>query len=173
MAKAPSTSRAPWKRTRAYHSWVSVVKSARTFDLNTYRDEMESLHKSRTSRFLLRRSRKVTMARMSAASMKDVSVRSRLTEIAIITRRILAELKTANQSLHHYLNGSGMITGRTQPERKSTIYTILKPGEELALRMEQLISDIEFVISDIDKAAWALKLQVEAMQAASRPEMVV
>ena len=164
-------SRTPWKHTRAYQSWVSVVKSARTFDLDKYRDEMEALHKSRTSRSLLHR--KVNMVRMSAASMKDVSVRSRLTEIVITTRRILGELKTANQSLRHYLNGSGMIIGRTQAERASSIHTILKPGEELALRMDQLITDIEFVIKDIDKAAWALKLQVEALQAASRPEMVV
>lgn len=134
--------------------------------------EVESIHATRSVRFLKTDDAKY-IERVVEACVRDQSQRSRLTEIIMKCHLAEKTLSEALDKLREYLlmtYGQELGFVRTKEERGAVVRMALAPFHKFVHDVTTLKELCELVISDIDKAAWALKMQVSAYELHNRPE---
>ncbi len=135
-------------------------------------DEIKRLHKLRLIR-TMKPSDRDYVKKLVEASAQDQSTRSRLSEIRITTIKAVRSLESAVSSLKDYLiveYSTDLSFVRTKGERENIIDTLLSKYKKYIDAVNSVSEQCLVVIEDIDKAAWSLKLQLDALQMTNRPE---
>lgn len=137
--------------------------------------EVMDIHRTRAVRFLSRNDGRF-IEKIVDASLRDQANRSRLAEISMQCFRAQASLEEALTPLQEYLlmtYGPEMSFVRTKDERKQLVEMALRPFYKFISQTQRLRELTDIVISDIDKAAWGLRLLVNAYELSNRPEQTI
>ena len=137
--------------------------------------EVLDMHKTRAVRFLSRGDGHF-IEKLVDASLRDQASRSRLAEISMHCFRAQSSLMEAVQPLQEYLimtYGPEMSFVRTKDERKQLVDMALRPFHKFIQQCTTLRSLTDIVIADVDKAAWSLRLMVNAYELTNRPEQTI
>lgn len=141
---------------------------------NSLTEEVMDIHKTRSVRFLSRNGNDGRfIEKIVDSSLRDQANRSRLAEISMQCFRAQASLNEALEPLQEYLimtYGPEMSFVRTKDERKQLVEMALRPFYKFISQCGTLRQLTDIVISDIDKAAWSLKLLVSTYELNNRPE---
>jgi len=152
---------------------ITEVKTV-TLDPEDYYKELLYLHKRRKSTKLLAK-KAVSAKVLQRASAQDQAYRSRC--IAV-----LAECKKLHNWIrpmvdHAKLQVITLCPGDVPPTPKGEKLAYLEHGINLRLPViAALLNTIElanYVVEDIDKAAWNLKFQLQAFELVTRPEYIL
>jgi len=155
---------------RAYQSWKRLVVSALDFPLNAYEEEMTDIHKHR----LVRNPKgRMSSEKIFKISRQEVMARARIVEMVVSSKKMHYRLATANKACKDFLNSVKYIKGRTQAERASQIAGIVKKGTDRESEFAAFLASVQYIIDDIDKTYWNLKLQMDALNLASKPELSI
>lgn len=137
--------------------------------------EVMDIHKTRSIRYLSRTEGRF-IEQIVDASLRDQANRSRLAEISMVCFRAAASLEEALTPLQEYLimtYGPEMSFVRTKDERKQLVEMALRPFYKFISQCTTLRQLTDIVIVDIDKAAWSLKLLINAYELQNRPEQTI
>ncbi len=107
------------------------------------------------------------------AVMMDQSIRSRLTEILVACITVESRLKDGLKKLTDYISveySTELSKWRTKDERKTFVETILRNPYSYREKVEVLRMKIEIIVTDIDKAGFALKNTIQALELVVKPE---
>lgn len=137
-----------------------------TIPLDTLAEEISSTHATRLTRRLNALDSKL-VEKVINANIHDQSVRSRLAEIIITLVRSKSTLSDALESLRHYFLTSYQFElrqFRTKEERAMILNMALRTFDSYLTRVELVKVSAELIVSDIDKASWALRSIIDAMK---------
>ena len=146
-----------------------------TLDGDELRQEVESLHEGRTASKLdrPRKNKKIGPNTLRAAATREQAVRSRIVGIQMEINEVLGSVEpmrdaTVAYMMAHYSNRIP-IKGVTDQR------TYLRSGLEARLPWFDALSKAreaaKYVIEDIDKASWNLRLIATTFELNTRPEM--
>lgn len=134
--------------------------------------EIETLHKLREVRRLNPLDPRFIDA-IVKANTTDQTTRSRLTEISLNCFKAISTLEAAMDSMRKYLivkYTHELRQYRTKDERLMIINIALKTFLKYIDAVRVVHESASMVVSDIDKAAWSLKLSLMAVQTHSERE---
>jgi len=150
-----------------YKKFCGILEVTRTsIDLDKSMREVMSLHLSRTSRNLLGADR-YSPKRLIDASLKDLSNRSRMVEIRVRNDMALSHLREAIKALRRYISteyADDLKEFSTVDQRRSFVDRIMKSANQLVSEGEALLSTIDQLVTDIDKAGYNIKAVVSCLQ---------
>lgn len=160
-----------------------VKRLSRSFDslpyyqlpFNDLTDEVRTMHETRRVRNLKTKTSNF-VDDIIKANLQDVSFRSRLVEIMMTARSSQRKLEQALDPMVEYVMveyAPQLKTVRTKDERKQYIRTALAKFYKHIAKAEALYEIAEMVVFDIDKAAYGLKLTVDALKISSQKEQYV
>lgn len=92
-------------------------------------------------------------------SLDEISQRARLTEILVKAKRASAMIQPVVDGLWHHITGTyaeELKSFRTKGERESAISAVLNKGYVLIAELDNLITQCELVIKEIDQTSFAL-----------------
>ena len=143
--------------------------------LDEFRIEMDTTFASRKVRQLKTSTRDSGFAQnIIDALMEDQAIRGRFTEILTACIRCDRTLSASMEKMRAYLmieyHGSIVRLYGTKIERERFIDYMMKTYEEYRKKVIILREQLELMITDIDKAGFAIKNSVEAIKLLSRPE---
>lgn len=134
--------------------------------IETLITEIESSHKIRKIRRLNPEDPKFVDA-LIQANVNDQATRSRMTEIMMTCIRASTTLEAALEALSNHLliTYSEQLRGfRTKEERKKVIDIALSSFTKYVSKVITLRDLAQFVVNDIDKGNWSLRLTVDALK---------
>jgi len=152
-----------------YAKWKAIVKAAMKFDAGRWSAEVETLHKARKSRFL----RKPSATALLEASAVDTGARSRMVELRMRARALSREVGMANEALTNFMWNKKLLPGPTNEARSRQAKAVTRRGQEVRAALDAFVENVDDAVEDIDKAAWAMKLMMEAIEVISRKETVL
>ena len=160
--------------------WVkycSIVERMQERNLMSYVKELETLHKSRSGRRLMLKS-KINVDDLIQVNLEDMSYRSRFVEIQIQINRLHRTLEVAlDATTNHIMSNHAaqlvLHSGKTKADRAAFVETMLSAGWLLLSRMDNITSICADLIKDIDQAAWATKNLVELIKLSIHHENIV
>lgn len=109
-------------------------------------------------------------------SLDEVSHRARLTEILVTAKRSYEELDGVVSSVSRYItaNYSSHVSDlRTKGERDNVISTLFTKGYELLSSMDNLATQCELVIKEIDQTSFSLTRIANLYELVIRRESIV
>lgn len=142
----------------------STVK--KSLDIHRIADEAKVLHLSRTSTQIYKL--KLEPTSLAEAALKDVSVRSRLSELkaSAYRQKIVLEKATEKCQAHVsvvYQAEIKLLTSNAS-DRKHLFNKILAPIVELISDLDGLLEILEIHLKDIDQASFALRNATEMLK---------
>lgn len=141
--------------------------------IESYEKEIETYHKARTIQRLNSRSSDFIDTVVEAVT-TDISTRSRLTFLGLQCIKSSKSLELAVNSLSDYIlsNYSEKIKklASTISERQKLIDAAMKEFKHYIIRVESLKSQVDYVIQDIDKSSFQMKMIVDAFRVDRKPE---
>lgn len=146
------------------------------FNLNIQEleDELTFLHNNRPVRTLkdLKQSAGYTQHILNAV-LTDQAYRSRFTEMMVACVNAEKRLQDGLQALIDYLQieyATELSCWRTKDERRAFLTSVLRPCYKYLDQVNALHVKLELVITDIDKAGFALKNSIQALELVTKPE---
>jgi hypothetical protein len=140
--------------------------------LESLMDEIKLAHQQRVVR-RLNTTDPNFVDRVIEAHLNDQAVRSRTTEIIIRCVRAHTLLLNAVESLRYHLLivfSDELKSFRTIAERAQVVNMAIRTFESFLTDVSVLKESAQLVVGDIDKAAWALKSVITAMEMHHNPE---
>lgn len=155
----------------------AVYDSAYKPEFDTYIDEIQLLHKTRSVRSLGVQSAPSGKT-LADASMKDQSARSRCVELCINVVRSRNYLAITMNTVSSYLNAEhaefmATLGVRTISDRRELVESMFGSAQRMLDKMDTITEIADLVIKDIDQGAWALKSTVSALEIATARERTV
>lgn len=159
-----------------------VLKLKRTFDsvpyfnlpYETLIEEIENIHEVRKVRVL--KAKENSIDKIIQANIQDQSFRSRLVEISMNALKAQRRLDSAITSLTNYIlieYSENLKVVKTKEERMRLLSISLEPFNRYLKRMNEIKEQADMVIHDIDKAAYSLKLTVDALKVSTQKETYI
>jgi hypothetical protein len=140
--------------------------------LESLMDELKLAHSQRSVRTLNPTDPRF-VDNVIEANLKDQAVRSRTTEIIIRCVRAHTLLANSVESLKYHLlisYSNDLKSFRTVAERAQIVNMTLKRFDTFLTDVMVLKDSAQLVVNDIDKASWALKSVLQAMELHHSPE---
>jgi len=139
-------------------------------NLTALHDELESLHSGRKVRHL--KVSGLSSKSVIDAVLQDQSYRSRVTEIVVQSLRHSNNLSEAyDATLDHLIQAyDNRLDIRTKSERQSYLKSFIAPANKLLADLNTVVSLAEYIVEDIDKAGYALKNTIQALEISSKRE---
>lgn len=135
-------------------------------DVEPLLNEAKALHASRTSRKL--HDKKQFHARaLIDASLRDLSIRSRLVEMRIRVTIQTARLQEAMNAIKHYITTefyAELGEYKTVDQKRALIDRATAKAQDLMSEGENVTAVFDVLIKDIDQANFSLKLFVESLK---------
>ena len=158
-------------KTPEYKSWASVVKKADAFPLGDLEKRVkDTIKRRKISELNIKRASARTI---TDVSMQETNARTILVGILLEAKKMSYWMEQSNSTLRDYIIASGWVEGRNDMIRRSAANSILKQGIETHRKLTTFIEVVEYWVEDIDKTYWQLKLQLEGLNTASKPELVL
>lgn len=160
-----------------WQKFRSICNSAYDPSFDSYIEEIQRLHKTRSVRVL-----GVTAAptgrKIADAAMKDQSVRSRCTEICMEITASRNRLAIAMNTMSSYLFAEyGSLLGqcgvRAITEKRGVIEAMFGRAQRILDKLDTITEIADLAIKDIDQAAWSLKSTVTALEIATAREKAI
>ena len=178
IERTPASSfRIKLKKDTKWIRFKTVFASAYKPEFDTYIDEIQALHKTRSIRVLGIQSAPSGKT-LADASMKDQAVRSRCVELCMNVVRNRNYLAITMNTVSSYLNAeySQFMTGlgvRTISDRRELVESLFGGAQRMLDRLDTITEIADMVIKDTDQAAWSLKTSVTALEIATARERTV
>jgi hypothetical protein len=162
------------KKNKKYITLKDLFNDMPIYDmpLDKLMEEVETLHKQRKIR-RLDSTDHLFLDKVVEANVQDQSVRARITEIMLLCLKASSSLSTAIEALQYHLlleYGEELKSFRTKEERLRLVQISLKPFKEYIENVNILKDMCLLVVSDIDKAAWSLSKNIDAMKIGTNKE---
>ena len=138
-------------------------------------DEIASTHKIREVR-RLNSQEPGFLTQLLKANTDDQATRSRMTEILVECGRAISKLDKTLDYLTQYLITTytyELRAFKTKEERQYIIHAVLRQFRDYMADVQSLKDTALLIVSDIDKAAWSMKLSVAVMQIHSDKEHLI
>lgn len=162
------------KKDDKWERFQAVYKAAYRPEFDTYIDEIQRLHKTRSIRVLGAQAapsgKKVAMAAMG-----DQATRSRCVEICMEVTRSRNHLAITMNTVQSYLGAEyGQLLGthgvRAITEKRSIITSLFGAAQRKLEELDTITEIADMVIKDCDQASFTLKHTVEALTVATQRE---
>ena len=140
--------------------------------IEDYQEEVNKIHSSRVARFLLPN---CSLLDLQKAAISDSSYRSRLVELLITSRSFSAILSSYLDKMDSYLlfKYPTLFEGlRFKNDREMVVSKLLAKYRLVLDKANLLEENIEWVVEDIDKKGYTLKLMLESIELATKREYV-
>lgn len=140
-----------------------------TIDVDAYRQEMLRLHDNRKVRTL---SKRTSIDRIREAALIESAYRSRIVAIMMELKQVLSLVEPMRDLvILRCVNAyADMIPVPTKGEKRDYVYYGLEQRIPLFQKLRDAIETAEYIIEDIDKSAWTLKLVTQTFDLSTRPE---
>lgn len=158
---------------KRYKRLLDTFESRRMFSLpfDDYRDECQTLHKSRKLHKLKGVGDPNFGKNLIEAAITDQAKRHRYAEILTIVKDANSSLFRLLESFESYYlikHGDKLRAIRTKDERKQFIRAVLSKFHKYLAETEQLIDILNIYIEDIDKAGYLVSNLVRAYETISK-----
>lgn len=157
-----------------WQKFRSICNSAYDSNFDTYIEEIQRLHKTRSVR-VLGVTATPTGRKIADAAMRDQSVRSRCTEICMEVAANRNRLAIAMNTMSSYLFAEyGSLLGecgvRAITERRGVIDSMFGRAQRILDNLDTITEIADLAIKDIDQASFSLKHTVTALEIATARE---
>ena len=154
----------------SYIKLKRIIPAVAHISVPTVLEEIETLHMGRSTRTLSLKS----MSNMTIveAILQDQSYRSRITEIMFVALKTTNMLELAYTStLDSLMSAYGdRLSQKTKGEREGYIKSFINPARKRIDEIYTIVSLAEYIIEDIDKASYALKNTIQALELTTKRE---
>ena len=149
------------RKIRALSNLVSAERGRFNLPIDDWREEARLLHKQRTVKNLNPSS--ATFARQLAnAVVNETAVRSRLTEMLAQTTNVSRLLKDYLSAVEGYLitNYASELSSvlKTVKDRERFVEVYMREYWKLLAGMENFLAELQFYVTDIDKAGYGTRV---------------
>lgn len=140
-----------------------------TIDADAYKQEILSLHNKRKVRFLNKRTN-VNLLR--EAALVESAYRSRVVAILVELKQVLSIIEPMRDLviLRCVNTYQDLIPVPTKGEKRDYMFYGIESRIPLFQKLRDTIETAEYIIEDIDKSAWTLKLVTQTFDLSTRPE---
>lgn len=154
--------------------YVSVYRTAYRPEFDGYIDEIQTLHRTRSTRVLGAQSAP-SGKKIADAAMRDQSTRSRCVEISMEVVRQRNHLAIVMNTVQSYilteygrlLYELGFTAVKTKEE---AVLSLFGAGTRKIQELDTITEIANMVINDVDQASWAIKSTVTALEVATARE---
>ena len=144
-------------------------------DCKKYQKEIKLLHKKRKSRNLIDKT--ISPKSLRNAIAQDQSYRSRILSIMLECKQIHSWLNRLKHSvILRVINDesfSKLMPVKTKTDKKDYLEYVLNKKIHIINDLANTIEMAHYVIEDIDKSAWGLKLITNTFELSTRPEFKI
>lgn len=159
----------------AYIKYRNILKMAvSNGNFADITSEIESLHKGRLSRRL--HLNKPNINTVVDSALQDASYRSRCIEIIIVVSKTQRMLQASVDAIHNHIiakYSEHLIDIRTKSDREAIVEHLLQPAYNKLTEIERIVEIAQYVVDDIDKAAWSLSNTIKALELMYSRESVI
>jgi len=155
-----------------FRKWKAVIERAEKCPVGKWMREVESLHKDRGVHEYLTGGSPTAKRAIGVAS-TDLGARSRIVQLRVRSFRVKSRVIAANDACRSLLLDRGYCAGKTQADRNAKADVIMERGVTIRSRLESFDRMADMIIDDIDRAHWSMKMILESMSQASKPELVL
>ncbi len=162
------------RKDASYLKWRRIRQQAEALMVENGLDEIMELHKLRASTSgLLATSYGV--ATILEASMKDQSYRSRVVTILVRHAKIHSALYSITDGLMNYIlvHYGRQIPCTTKTDKVSYTKNLLEPAYTAIQRLKHVMEACDYVLTDIDKCAWAFSTVMKGLEMKTKREHIV
>jgi len=139
-----------------------------SLDVESFREELESMHSIRKVRNINLANAKSAQAELVAAAEQNCAFRSRAVEIIMQIHRVCSQLELIQEALTDYLSTKYspylMSEYNTKGERTQAIKTLLHPFEKKYRESVSVKEIADLLVADIDAASWTLQRLVSILE---------
>jgi hypothetical protein len=138
----------------------------------TWLEEVIKLHKARGVRLL---SSKSGARKLSEAGLQDQSYRSRCIEIILLITRNRNYLASVLFGIQRYIESEyqsqlSKMGIRTKTGQRALINLLTQRAQESVDHLDSLLEMVNLVVEDLDKASWAVKNALAALEITTKRE---
>ncbi len=160
-----------WK-TKPIKKFRNVAKKIRLNTESLYA-ELQALHEGRLVRKL--GANKLTVMKLRKVITQEQSYRSRVLAIWMQTKRPLDQLQALEDNICLWIVTNSQYADLLPVTTKTDRYAYLREGlrEQYPILTElvEIVDVADYILEDIDKAAWNIKLLVSTFEVATRPDL--
>jgi hypothetical protein len=177
MSNPVSMLRRALKADDKWARFQKVFANAYRPEFDEFIEEIQRLHSTRSMR-VLGVTATPSGVKIADAALRDQSTRSRCVEICMTIARERNHLAITMNTVSSYLEAEyGALLGqngvRSMTEKRGIIDSLFGPSQRRLDKLDTIPEIANLVISDIDKAAWALRVLVDALEVATARERSV
>lgn len=154
----------------SYQRLKRIIQHSSNISVPSLLDEIETLHLGRNSRSFSLKG--MDSFKLIEAIMQDQSYRSRITEIMFSALRHVNMMEIAYNSAFELLLSkySERLPFRTKGEREGFIKSCINPARKRIDEIYSVVTLATYIIEDIDKAGYALKNTIQALEMSTKRE---
>lgn len=154
--------------------YVAVYRTSYRPEFDKFIDEIQTLHRTRSTRILGAQSAP-SGKKIADAAMRDQSTRSRCVEICMEVVRQRNHLAIVMNTVQSYiLTEYGKLLYdlgfRSNKAKEEAVLSLFGAGRRKTEELDTIVEIANMVINDVDQASWAIKSTVAALEVATARE---